>query len=66
VLAPVLVQEPDHLLTRPVQVGAQLRQHLRGHTHALTDEAEQDVLGANVVVTETAGFLPRQRDCLAN
>lgn len=38
VLAPVLVQEPDHLRTRPVQVSAQLRQHLRGHALTLSDE----------------------------
>jgi hypothetical protein len=60
VLAPVLVQYPDHLLTRPVQVGAQPRQHLPGHAIALTDEAKQDVLGADVAVAQSAGFLQRK------
>jgi hypothetical protein len=49
-VAPVLVQQPGHLAARPVQVGAQSRQHLRGHAVALAEDAEQDVLGADVVV----------------
>ena len=44
--------EPDDLLAYPVRVGAVLHQHLRGYAVALTDEAEQDVLGADVVVAE--------------
>src|SRR3981189_1420776 len=51
-LALVAVQQLDHLLADPVQVRAQLHQHLRGHAVALTDQAEQDVLGAAVVVAE--------------
>ena len=34
------------------EVGAELDQHLRGDALALADEPEQDVLGADVVVTE--------------
>jgi hypothetical protein len=48
--------ELDDLLAHPVQVRAELDQHLRGHAVALTDEAEQDVLGADVVVIEPPGF----------
>jgi predicted metal-dependent phosphoesterase TrpH len=47
----VLVQQLDHPLADPVQVGPQLHQHLRGHPVALADQPEQDVLGADVVVT---------------
>src|SRR5207244_1977709 len=36
----------------PGQVGPQLHQHLGGDPFALPDEAEQDVLGADVVVAE--------------
>src|SRR5580692_3313849 len=60
VLAAVLVQQPDHLLPRSVQVGAQPYQGLRGHAVARTDEAEQDVLGADVAVAELDGFIQRQ------
>ena len=56
VLAPVLIQQSDHLLTRPVQVYAQARQHLRGYAVALSDEAEQDVLGDDILVAELDGF----------
>ena len=51
-LALVAGQQLDDLLTDPVQVGAELDQHLGGDTLALADQAEQDVLGADVVVAE--------------
>jgi hypothetical protein len=47
------MQQLDDLLADPVQVGAQLHQHLRGDAVALTDEAEQDVFGADVARTTT-------------
>ena len=50
----------DDLLAYPVQVGAQPDQHLRGHAVALTDEAQQDVLGADVVVAELQRLAQRQ------
>src|SRR5690242_19297650 len=46
------VQQLDDLLADPVLVGAQPEQHLRGHAVTFADEAEQDVLGADVVVAE--------------
>ncbi len=55
-LALVAVEQLDHLLAHPVEVGAQLHQHLGGHTLALSDEAEQDVLRANVVVSQLQGL----------
>ena len=38
-LAPVPVKQPDHLLARPVQVGTQPRQHLRGHARPVRQGA---------------------------
>ena len=43
-----------------VQVGAQPDQHLRGHAVALADQAQQDVLGADVVVAELQRLAQRQ------
>ena len=40
----------------PFEVGAQLDQHLGGHALPLPDEAEEDVLGADVVVAELEGL----------
>jgi len=51
-LALVARQQLDDLLAHPVQVGAQLAQHLGRDALALADQAEQDVLGADVVVAE--------------
>ena len=42
----------DDLLAYTIEVGAQFDQHLRGHTLTLADEAQQDVLRADVVVSE--------------
>src|SRR5690606_18261384 len=51
----VTVQQLDDLLAHTVQVGAELHQNLGGDALALTDQSQQDVLGADVVVAE----LPR-------
>src|SRR5580704_13381736 len=56
--------EVDDLLAHPVQVGAQPDQHLGGHPVALTDQAEQDVLGTDVVVAELQRFTQRQLEHL--
>ena len=45
-------EQLDDLLADPVEVGAELDEHLGGDALALADQAEQDVLGADVVVTE--------------
>ena len=52
----VAVQHLDDLLPGPVQVGAEPDEDLRGHPVALADQAEQDVLGADVVVPELDGL----------
>src|SRR5215469_12365933 len=59
-LALVAVQQLDHLLPDPVQVGAQPDEHLGGHALALADQPEQDVLGADVVVAELQRLAQRQ------
>ena len=51
-LALVAAEQLDDLLAHAVEVGAQLHEHLGGDALALADEAEQDVLGADVVVAE--------------
>src|SRR5699024_3244880 len=63
-LALVAGQELDDLLTHTVEVGAELRQHLGGDALALTNEAEQDVLGADVVVAELQGLAERELEHL--
>jgi hypothetical protein len=45
-------EELDHGLAHAVEVGAQLHEHLRRDPLALADQAEQDVLGADVVVAQ--------------
>ena len=57
-------QQLDDLLADPGQVGAQLDEHLGGHALALTDEAEEDVLGADVVVAELQRLAQRQLEDL--
>ncbi len=51
-LALVAREQLDDLLADAVEVGAELDQHLGGDALALTNEAEQDVLGADVIVAE--------------
>ena len=57
-------QQLDDLLADAGQVGAQLHEHLGGHALALADEAEQDVLGADVVVAELQRLAERQLEDL--
>jgi hypothetical protein len=63
-LALVARQQLDDLLAHAVEVGAELDQHLGGDALALADEAEQDVLGADVVVAELQGLAQRQLEDL--
>ncbi len=57
-------QQLDDLLADPAQVGPQLHQHLGRHTLALADESQEDVLGADVVVTQLEGLAERQLEHL--
>src|SRR6202034_2721669 len=51
-LALVAVEQLNDLLPDPVQVGAELDQHLGSDALTFADEPEQDVLGADVVVPQ--------------
>ena len=62
--AGVAGEELDDLLADPGQVGAQLHEHLGGDALALADEAEQDVLGADVVVAELQRLAERELEDL--
>ena len=57
-------QQLDDLLADARQVGAELDEHLGGDALALADQAEQDVLGADVVVAQLEGFAQRQLEDL--
>ena len=57
-------QQLDDLLAHPGQVGAQLHEHLGGDALALADQAEEDVLGADVVVAELQRLAQRQLEDL--
>jgi 3-methylfumaryl-CoA hydratase len=63
-LALVFVQHLDDLLAHQVQVRAQRGQDLRRDPVALADQAEQEVLGADVVVTELLRLAQRQLEHL--
>ena len=57
-------EQLDDLLADPGQVGAQADQHLGGDALALADQAEQHVLGADVVVAELQRLAERQLEHL--
>src|SRR3954449_9543520 len=59
-LALVTRQQLDDLLADAVEVGAELHQDLGGDALTLADQAEQDVLGADVVVAELQRLAQRQ------
>ena len=62
--AGVAGEQLDDLLADPGEVGAELDEHLGGDALALTDQAEQDVLGADVVVAELERLAERQLEDL--
>ena len=57
-----LRQHPDDLVADLVQVDAQRLQDARGDALALADEAEQQVLRADVVVAQPTGLVDGQLD----
>ncbi|GAA3298692.1 hypothetical protein GCM10020295_34910 [Streptomyces cinereospinus] len=59
-LALVTGEQLDHLLPHAVEISAQLDQDLGGDALALADQAEQDVLRADVVVAQLKGLAERQ------
>ncbi len=59
-LALVAGEQLDDLLADPVQVGAELDEHLGGNAFTLPDKAEQDVLGTNVVMAQLQRLAQRE------
>ena len=57
-------EQLDHLLADAGEIGAQLHEHLRGNAFAFANEAEEDVLGADVVVTELQRLAQRELEDL--
>jgi L-fuconolactonase len=55
-----LALQQQDLLPDPVQVAAKPDQHLGRHAVTLADQAEQDVLGADVVIAEQQRLAQRQ------
>ncbi len=51
-------------MAHPAEVGSEGHEHLGSHTLALADEAEEEVLGADVVVTELERLAQRQLEHL--
>ena len=63
-LALEAAEQLDDLLADPVEVGAELLQDLGGDALALADQAEQDVLGADVGVAELERLAQRELEHL--
>ena len=63
-LALVPREQLDDLLAHLVEIGAELDEHLGGDALAFANEAEQDVLRADVVVTELQRLSQRQLEHL--
>ena len=53
-------EQLDHLLANTAEIGAELDEHLCGNAFALTDEAEQNVLSADVVMAQLQCFAQRE------
>src|SRR6185437_2856048 len=53
-------EHPDDLVSDPLGVGVEVEQDPGGNALVLADEAEQDVLGADVVVAEGQRFAQRE------
>src|SRR5688572_17977465 len=53
-------QQLEHLLSDPVQIGAQLLQHLRRNALTLPDQTQEDVFGTDIVVAQLKGLAQRK------
>ncbi|MNS76149.1 hypothetical protein D3C72_1096870 [compost metagenome] len=56
----VLAQHADDVGADAAQIHAQVLQHAHRYALALTDEAQEQVLGADVVVAQLTGLVPGQ------
>ena len=59
-----VAQQVEHFLADLFQLQAEVHQHLGRHAFLLAEQAQQDVLGADVVVVEVAGLFHRVFDDL--
>ena len=59
-----VTQQVQHFLAHFFELQAQVHQHLRGDAFLLAQQAQQDVLGADVVVVQVAGLFHRVLDDL--
>ena len=59
-----MAQEAEHFLADFFQLQAEVHQHLRGDAFLLAEQAQQDVLGADVVVAQVTGLFHRVLDDL--
>jgi len=57
-------EHPDHLVADLLSVGVEIAQDADGDAIAFTAQAEQDVLGADVVMAEAERFAQRQLEHL--
>ena len=57
-----LREDPDHLVADLVEVHAEGLEHAGGDPLALADEAQEQVLGADVVVAQAAGLVDGELD----
>ena len=62
--AGVAGEQLDDLLADAREVGAELHEDLRGDAFAFADQAEEDVLGADVVVAELQRLAQRELEHL--
>jgi hypothetical protein len=54
------VQQLDDLMPDPAKIGTQPHKHLSGHTVTLTNEAKQNVFGADIVLAELQRLAQRE------
>ena len=59
-----MAEQVEHLLADVFELEAEVHQHLRGHPLLLAEQAEEDVLGADIIMVEVAGLLHRVFDHL--
>ena len=59
-----VAEEIEHLFADVFQLEAEVHEHLRGHPFLLAEQAEEDVLGADVIVVEVSSLLHRILDHL--
>ncbi len=57
-------QHPDHLVADLLRIGVEVEQDARRDTFVLTDQTEQDVLGADVVVAKAERLAQRELEHL--